>query len=202
MTDEEHGELVKHYTETAAKVLGQFSRENDRTAAIVIGSFLDDFLLLALKSRLVDSPELDNYFKPEGACGSMGARCRLGLLLGLYTKQFYKDIRRMGDIRNLFAHNIDVSSFEDSVIKSKCDGLILVRSNVWLYDENKPWRPTNLYHNMGLEAEKYEKQTKDPKWVYFNSWNILSQWLLNVSANPSRPIFREDPDSVSWPASS
>ncbi|MCJ2121020.1 hypothetical protein [Methylobacterium sp. J-077] len=202
MTDDEHYELVRHYTETATKVLGQFSRENDRTAAIVIGSFLDDFLLLALKSRLVDSPELDNYFKPDGACGSMGAKCRLGLLLGLYTRPFYKDLRRMGDIRNIFAHNIDIDSFNHDRVKNICGNLTIVKSNVWLDGQDPPWQPINHYFNWGRTAEKYQRETREPKWIYFNSWNILSQWLLNAAANPSRPVFQEDPDTISPRASS
>ena len=40
--------------------------------------------------------------------------------MGAMHKDTYSDICKIGEIRNLFAHNLDSASFEDETIMEKC----------------------------------------------------------------------------------
>ena len=118
------GEALEKYFELN-EALRTFSRifqeeKNERAAAIVGGAFLDTLLEHILINFLADdSSEVQRLLAPEQPLGTYGSRVRVVYCLGLIGKIVRDDLRRVGKIRNRFAHDLH-ASFDDEQIRSWC----------------------------------------------------------------------------------
>jgi hypothetical protein len=104
----------------------ELTKQTDRGCAVVAGAFLEGRIRSAIMRAFVcwDLP------KPIGKPDAMGARiigtdkspgelgfldqCRLAYCLGLIGPGAFRDLERIGKVRNLFAHHVTVRSFEDN----------------------------------------------------------------------------------------
>ena len=109
--------LEKSYAET----LNEIKKQRDRGAAIIAASVLEDHLLAAIQSRLHRNDTIESkIFKGYGPLASFSAKIDLGFLLGLYSSTSHKQIHRIREIRNEFAHNLAPLSFNSQRIKAFC----------------------------------------------------------------------------------
>lgn len=93
----------------------EINKQRDRGAAIIAAAVLEDHLLAVIKAKLTTDEKIeDKMFRGYGPLASFSARIDLGLLLGLYEKDFHKDLHRIREIRNEFAHNLAPLSFRSS----------------------------------------------------------------------------------------
>src|ERR1700730_3819999 len=77
----------------------------DRSAAILATSWLDDYLTVAIRTKLLDDKDTANkLFKPSGPLGSFVTKSELGYLLKLYSKDSRDDLIQISGVRNMFAH--------------------------------------------------------------------------------------------------
>lgn len=113
----------------------ELSAMSDRAAAIVGAVMLEDKLERLLRSCLRDMPLTggesiqDQMFRPMGPLGSFSAKTKLGAMLGLYSKDAYKDMNCIRDIRNKFAHKVNTHSFAE--VKDLCDNLVWFRKHIF-----------------------------------------------------------------------
>jgi DNA-binding MltR family transcriptional regulator len=135
-----------------------FATHSDRGAALAVVAYLDHALGLALKSRLVDDKGVvDPMFAPDGMLGGYGARLRMAYLIGLLTKDTYRDLVRLGDIRNDFAHKPELLDFSRKMIKGKCASigmLLSIRRGDDVALPRDARRLVTLFRNMGLSTDK------------------------------------------------
>jgi hypothetical protein len=92
-----------------------------RELAIVSAGVLDNALAELLSLRLQDFPgEYEAFLglneDGRAPCGSFGARIQLALLLGIITESDASVLRTIKNIRNKFAHRINVD-FTDTQVK-------------------------------------------------------------------------------------
>lgn len=93
---------------------------SDRSCAIVCAAFLDDFLerlilsFLTTESSTQDRRLLEN----NGPLSTFSAKIVLSYRLGLISKKEYENLSLIRKIRNAFAHDIKINSFDDGKIKS------------------------------------------------------------------------------------
>lgn len=100
---------------------------DERTVAIVAGSILENSLAIAIQARLraLDPAEQKELFEYENApLRTFHSKIQLGYALGLYSHRIQDDLKRIKRIRNTFAHNIFVKSFDDEEVSGDCDDLI------------------------------------------------------------------------------
>ena len=117
-----HGGLLE--PEQMADVLRDISTASDRAAAIIAGSLLEMSLTTTLKVILHKNKKItDEVFNVTGAMGAFKTKIQLGFLVGLYGDQALKDLLIVKDIRNAFAHSLEISSFKSDRIKSWTDNL-------------------------------------------------------------------------------
>ncbi len=103
--------------------LEEFQGESDRAAAILGAAFLDEHLRFLLEAFLVDDPESNILL--DSALRGISVRARAAFSLGFLNPLEYRDIVRIINIRNRFAHRLHGLSFKDSEIAAQCDALEL-----------------------------------------------------------------------------
>ncbi len=102
-----------------------------RAAAVVGGAFVEEHLTHVLQSRMVrDEKVIEERFAPGRAFGDFGAKIDLGYLMGVYSKQAHKELITIKRIRNNFAHQLQVNSFDRDDMRDRCRNLILSQSKI------------------------------------------------------------------------
>lgn len=101
-----------HDINTVIGIIGDPTR-SDREVAIVALAYIEDYLGRAIRSKMpgLTSDVRDKLFSPSGALSPMGARIDLAKALGLISSKDRSDFITLARIRNRFAHNIHIASF-------------------------------------------------------------------------------------------
>jgi hypothetical protein len=90
----------------------------DRDRAIVLSAIAENHLtsllqLLMLRHEKEISGQL---FNPSGPLGPFGTKIRVAYMLRIIPPEVYKDLILVSKIRNKFAHDLSVKSFDDQKI--------------------------------------------------------------------------------------
>ncbi|MCI0427011.1 MAG: MltR family transcriptional regulator [Nitrospiraceae bacterium] len=102
----------------------EFHEQPDRVVAIVGAAYLDSTLDSLLRAVLIESREdVDSLLGQNGALGANGARCQLAYCLGLITRDQRDDLKKVAQIRNKFAHDFNVTTFDESPVRDHCASL-------------------------------------------------------------------------------
>lgn len=93
---------------------------SDRSCAIVCAAFLDDFLGKLLMSFLTEeSPTQDKrLFDNNGPLSTFSSKIVLSYRLGLISKKEFDNLNLIRKVRNAFAHDVKINSFDNGEIKS------------------------------------------------------------------------------------
>jgi DNA-binding MltR family transcriptional regulator len=103
--------------ELITQALHKLDSESDRSAAIVAATILDTALTEALKVYLHQNTKITKeFFAITGPGGDLGPKVDLAFLVGLVNKDTWRDLVTIRDIRNKFAHRLDVSDFKSEAI--------------------------------------------------------------------------------------
>jgi len=102
----------------AAVFLATLKGESDRGCVLVAAAFLDEALELLLRSRMRSEPKvvkqsIDPLLTGIGPLKSFWARTELCRALDLLTEWEYEDLKKIRDLRNLFAHSYEQADFDD-----------------------------------------------------------------------------------------
>jgi len=102
----------------------EFHEQPDRVIAIVGAAYLDSTLESLLRGVLIDShDEVERLLRPDAPLGANGARCQLAYCLGLITRDQRDDLKTIAKIRNAFAHDFNVATFDVSPVRDYCSSL-------------------------------------------------------------------------------
>lgn len=101
------------------------NEESDLPCVLIGISFLDETVRSILSRSLLAGSTSERLLSPlGGAIGEFSTRCDLGYCLRLIKKDYYSDLRKLAEIRNVFAHNYLGTDFGDSEIQGKCRELL------------------------------------------------------------------------------
>lgn len=108
--------LEEKLTPEEAKAFYDIS--SDRAIAIILSAIVENHLtiLLRLIMRRDDERVADELFRPSGPLGPFGTKIRLAYLLRVVAPETYKDLLVISKIRNAFAHDMRITSFDDQKI--------------------------------------------------------------------------------------
>lgn len=116
------GEIVEKLSHFAKQL-----ESGDSLACVVVStSFLDAALSQLLQKTLINgdtSKALLHHDK--GPLGTLSAKASVAYCMGLITKTCFSNLKKIGEIRNLFAHLVDDLTFESLDVRNKCMELIL-----------------------------------------------------------------------------
>jgi len=159
----------------------QVEFDSDRAAGIVAGAIVDTRLEHALRSKLKNNIDVANgLFNSRGALGSFGAKIDLAYLMGILSEDSYSDLKILQKIRNDFAHNLGLSSFDEQSILDRCKNFKLVDKHIGpIPDPNRAIDGLKEVNKatpyMGLPD--YEQKLLDPRFRYVMTSQIISSLL-------------------------
>jgi DNA-binding MltR family transcriptional regulator len=167
----------------------QVEFDSDRAAGLVAGAIVERRLEEAIRSRFsIDDPEVSKeLFHPSGPIGPFRVKIDLAYSLGIVSDVAHKDLSNLKDIRNRFAHNLTLDSFEAQSIRDRCNNLILIDRHVGpipsmedsgseLSSSTAP-RPS-LYRIL----PDYKQRIGDPRFRYVMTAQIFN-FLLGMGAD-------------------
>src|SRR5258706_9738148 len=102
--------------------------EPDLSCVLVGASFLDESLASLLTKAFIKSDLVPGVLDSNrGPLGSFSARTDMAYLMGLIPKGLYRNLRLVGEIRNLFAHAHFERVFDSPEVAEKCRALTMPR---------------------------------------------------------------------------
>ncbi len=106
------------------KIMADYLSESDRACAILIASHFEVTLEEILKKYFVPiKSNTDELIDGYGPLGTFSAKIDISYRLGLISKKFSNDLHLVRKIRNHYAHNIGIISFDDDPIRSWVDSI-------------------------------------------------------------------------------
>lgn len=100
--------------------------ENARSVALVLASFVESLLENAVNFSFVSTGARGTglhgaiFREASAPLSSFSAKILIGLALGVYDKNFRKQLDRFRIIRNVFAHSMKRIDFDEPSIKDEC----------------------------------------------------------------------------------
>ena len=119
---------------TLSPALLEMDNADDRAAAIVAGSIVENYLAVVIMSRLrpMSAEEQKDLFDRDIApLGSFHAKILMGSALNLYGERVVNDLRIIKNVRNLFAHDLTIRSFTHLDIGKLCGKLFGPKYEAW-----------------------------------------------------------------------
>jgi hypothetical protein len=105
--------------------IDEIEKQNDRGAAIIAGALLEDFVVDAIKTRLLpDEKVIDQFLTGMGPLATFSAKIDMAYLLKIVTSDCRRVMHIIRRVRNEFAHGLQPLSFETPRIQDMCSNLI------------------------------------------------------------------------------
>ncbi|WP_139225649.1 hypothetical protein [Paracidovorax konjaci] len=98
-------------------MVAMFHSESQRGAAVLAGSYLENFLGTYLESRMVDKSMSDKIFGASGPLSSFSQRIDFAHAFGFLQPKVCRQLHLVRKIRNHFAHHPKEASFSASPAK-------------------------------------------------------------------------------------
>ena len=106
----------------------RYEKADDRSCAILFGSYLESLTIDALIEACKHPDILDKkLISGNGPLSSFSARIDLLMAFGFISEEVYKDLHLVRRIRNRFAHELELDRFDEDPIRSWCNELTLPR---------------------------------------------------------------------------
>ena len=99
--------------------------ESDRGAAVLAAARFEEFLRLAIGTRLIELNETEQkeIFGPSGVLSGFNRRINIVYALGFYDRNTLGGLKTVGRIRNKFAHSTEPMGFDHVGIVTQCEEL-------------------------------------------------------------------------------
>jgi DNA-binding MltR family transcriptional regulator len=152
------------------------NNEPDFPCVLIAASFLDQCLASLLERFFIESPVSTELLR--GTLGTFSSRAKLCCALGLIPESLMKNLLKVGEIRNKFAHSYLSLSFEDPGITDLCKSVSFPEISQWVgadLEAGDPWAQfqgprvkftlvvTSMASRLllfGLGAERRQKQSR------------------------------------------
>lgn len=168
----------KHHRNAVRLIQEETQRGSDRSVGILIGSLVESILTEHIRGRIVD-PDGDIWTQrghPSGPFGAFAVKIDLAYMMGFITSHARADLIIMKDIRNKFAHDLDIAGFKSSAVADRCQNLKLIDLYVAGPDGKLPPDPDGRRGDSGpfrlgsgIGASAPWRQVKDPRTRF--SWS-------------------------------
>jgi DNA-binding MltR family transcriptional regulator len=105
--------------------------QDDRTAAIIAASAVDVALEAAIRTKFrnLSREEIDSLFAGTGPLSTASGKISVGYALGIFGSQTKHDLKTIKDVRNVFAHRPQNTTFKIKPIKDRIFGLHISNRN-------------------------------------------------------------------------
>lgn len=118
-------------SEGIRNLYAELDRNSDRAVGVLAGSIVETHLTEFLKRNTKHYGTMwNNRTHSSGPLGTFAVKIDVLYMFGLISKEAHFDLVRMKDIRNTFAHDLEINNFTTQPIKDWCENLRLVDRHV------------------------------------------------------------------------
>jgi len=139
---------VRYYDDWQV-ILEELQSQSDRAAAIVGVALLDANLERAFRTVMLEAlsqNDLSDLFEgPTAPLGSYSGKVRVAHAFGMIGDKSFADLKILGQVRNRFAHKLEIRSFEQEEIRQLCDQLRL--ADIRFATDTPPASPRERFIN-------------------------------------------------------
>ena len=112
------------------EMIRQTKDEPDRGRCLVLTAWLDDALDQYMRTRVVnDKKVIDSLFDGDRPLSTFSARINAAYAFAYISKGVYRDLHAIRSIRNRFAHERGMLTFDDQSIRDTCHGLDVIEKH-------------------------------------------------------------------------
>lgn len=168
------------------QILETLDHDSDRAVAVIVGAMIENRLERGLKVRMptADKDALNKVFQFSGPLGSFSAKIDVAYLNGLLTKDAYEDMVRFKDIRNKFAHKLDIRTFDSDSVRDSAKNFKLIEEYVAEAQPDTEGRIKALALDVGSKpavfASSVIKRKKVPRDRYLMTAQLFTVKLATV----------------------
>ncbi len=113
-------ELEQFLTKLSEPFWDSLEKESDRAIAVTVGCLLDNILERLLRTFYVKDTQVKHLFTNDHILQTFSAKINIAYFSGLIPQVVYRDLKLIGGIRNIFAHEITSGfSFSNEKIVQK-----------------------------------------------------------------------------------
>ncbi|MBN1506247.1 MAG: hypothetical protein JW955_05350 [Sedimentisphaerales bacterium] len=134
-------QISREEWDNTRKQLAKAMQAEERVEGIVAISMFDSYLEQLLRSVMIDDGIVTKLMSDGQALQSFSIKRRLVYALGLIPKPVEKDLDSLNKIRNAFAHEVDVTSFDTAPVRNLCENLSTAKRM-----DGRPRRPEFAHH--------------------------------------------------------
>jgi hypothetical protein len=170
----------------------EFNTQSPRTVAIVGAAIIEDTLAQILSERLPRNGETKKeLFKANGALGNLDAKVKVVYAMGLLSKPAFNDLTKIAEVRNKFAHRLDIADFGHAEVRPLCFELKLIEKHLFPVGPEVVNIPAGV--SPTLHVEELPEKLADPRQRYFYSVMLLHaiNRFIPHPDNPKPPLPRE-----------
>lgn len=162
----------------------ELSTETPRAAAVVGAAITDSILTETLLRHFPrEGRTRDELFNSSGGrLGDYDTKAKLAYALGIISTQAFKDIGTIGQIRNKFAHSLEINSFAHPKIVKLCNDLKLAETTI-----HRPFPSADAGIKIRFHEPHVEEKLADPKSRFILSIKIITSGMINVAEEHSKP---------------
>jgi len=119
---------IEELSKDTQKVYDVLNKESDLACVLIGTSYLSEMIAGMLETVFVKTDIAKKILNPQfGAIGGFMARADLARCLGLVDKKDYQDLKKVAEIRNLFAHRHIALNFGNNTVQKACEDLQVCR---------------------------------------------------------------------------
>jgi hypothetical protein len=160
-----------------SKAIQSLATSDDRTVAIIAATIVEVRLREALERAIVRDEAIEKeIFRTTGPLGMFSPKISLAFLMGLISKPAWKNLDIMKNIRNRFAHYIDITDFESQPIREWCGNLVLIERHFQDLSAPKDYNPHGV--DLIMYVENLDDKLKQPRWRYLMTAMLFSTALI------------------------
>ena len=179
--------------ENEKAVLEVLEHDSERTIAIVVGSMVESRLQATLLARWQRDEKIEKrLLHPNGALGAFAVKIDLAFLSGLITKEAHTDLVTFKEIRNQFAHYVDIKDFRSQNIKDKAANFHLLEEYVGEFTPGKDGKGTVVDVGAGampiIRVQRFAKRKTSPRNRYLYTAQLMLMRLAASELKGDHPL--------------
>ena len=102
------------------RIVDEYAKESDRAAAILAASHLEVLVEWVLRAYLVESKTTNDLFESNAPLSTFSGKVKCAFALGLMQPSALHDFDIVRRVRNRFAHETEVASFDATPVVEWC----------------------------------------------------------------------------------
>lgn len=112
------------------RAFAALKHDTPRAVGIVAASLVDEFLAQAIRCWLHGSQSnKDDLFGRSGPLATFSARIDLGQAIGIFGNVTHKELHTIRKVRNAFAHDIGIDSFDNNQVCDLANNLVVFQNS-------------------------------------------------------------------------